>query len=700
MEQKYKAVGFSPNASEPVGHAAGKLAEHFGLPLVRGEREPHSIWVDVSGEPAGVGRAFAIRREGDNLVFSGDCPRTVLAGALYYIHHAQLGHPPEPPIERTSPFANRLIMEDMAFMCYWPRGFDFDPKIYAENLAALGFTAMEVNRFSRDEPMEPYHWAYRFSNTSPSAYVWTPWHEGVWEKELVEANAAELRSSIDVSVKFGLTPTVTTFLPRPYPESFFERHPGMRGEKFFNGHMEKTGHPPLYRLDTDKQEVQDFYEMLYRGLFDQYPEIGYLFFFHGDLGSGFSKDRAGGSGAVHRMAGFHRMLQSLLKEKGIDAKVWVNPWHLDERELGELDLLPREVGFSIKDNVGIQIMAGTTPLILPDATIITAEVGSAAKTVFGLAEPAGRQVCMAQYQDLSEDLDPVLAVPHPIMTFRKLGKALETSPEYTSVNWGILSPEVIKTNLNQNVIREFCWGERTAEFDGMAAALIPASFTEEQRASVLDAWSRVDKALTRWPQFWGLRLEDSGMRLRWLTKPFGFDEETDTAEVFAFWLDRQIYRYTDADPLNAFMEMTPAQAVEVSGLYAEMVALIAEAREALSKAKPSPGSACDWLDAQADSLRTLELFWTTYVNLLGYWGERLSSTPPCGTAGAGCSAYVASEIENVSATIDHLSAHPETIFVAQKGAWGQCFGPDYLDEFSRKLEFMKDSPSAPKHRHT
>lgn len=654
-----------------MGHAAKRVKEY--LPSSSG-----SFRLEVDGQlPAGT---FAISRGGDGLVFSGDCPRTVLAGTLYYIHHEKLGHKPELPLVRTSPFAHRLVMEDFPFMCYWPTGYDFSLETYAENLVALGFTAMECNRFSRKQPMETFHRNYEFTNPSPASFVWTPWHEGVWDKELIEANAAELRAVVDVVVKYGLTPTLTTFLPRPYSSAFFERHPSLKGEKFQNEHMLKTGHPPLYRLNTDHPEVREFYRAVYAALFDRFPEIGNLFFWHGDLGSGFSRNRENGQGLVQRMSGFHRMIQSLLAERGMQAKVWLNPWHLGEEEFRELDILPKEVGFSVKDNVGISIMAGSTPVVLPDATIITAEIGLVPKRVVALAEKTGRQVCMAQYQDFSEDLDPVVAVPHPIMTFRKLEKLLETSPDYSSVNWGIISPDVVASNMNQNVIREFTWGERPADFKGMLARLLPSSFTEEQTASVHEAWVCVDEALKSWPQFWGLRLQDSGMRLRWLVKPFGFDEGGDTEELFSFWLDRQIYRDKAPSPLKAFMDITPSQAVEISSLYADMGGLVSRACGLLQEV----GSG--WVDTQINSLRTLELFWTTYRNLFGFWGHRLSGAPEK------CSGFVRAELQNLGETIDHLSAHPETIVIARNGAWGQCFGPDYLEEFKQKQRVMGKPP--------
>lgn len=282
---------------------------------------------------------------------------------------------------------------------------------------------------------------------------------------------------------------------------------------------------------------------------------------------------------------------------------------------------------------------------------------------------------MAQYQDFSEDLDPVLAVPHPVMTFRKLEKTLEISPHDSSVNWGVVSPDVMPVNVNQNVIREFTWGNRGGGFEGMLSMILPASFSARKTALVYEAWQCVDEALKSWPQFWGLRLQDSGMRLRWLVKPFDLEKRNTS---FGFWIDRQIYRDTTPHPLSAFMDLSPGQAVEVSDAYAGMAEKISRAGKLLREAES------DWLNEQVNSLRTLELFWKTYCNLFGFWGHRLLGETER------CRGFVRAEMQNLQKTIDHLSAHPETIVIARKGAWGQCFGLDYLEEFRKKRTAMME----------
>ena len=686
-------VASLPEAHFAVKLAATRLREHFAVASELSADMREYKYLVAVGEAINKlklpERTFAIYNDGERIIFTGDRPRSVLAGVLYYIHHSRLRHRIELPLQMTSPFKNRLVMEDFPFMCYWPTGFDFDTEKYAENLVALGFTGMECNRFSPSQPMKPLHWNYAFTNPSPSYFVWTDWHAGVWSRELIEANATELRRCVDVAVQYELEPTLTSFLPRPYPEEFWVKHPHLKGPGYQNEYMRKTGHPTVYCLDTDKAEVKEFYKEVYDKIFDAFPEIRHLFFWHGDIGTTFKSDD--GKTQLQRIAEFHEMLQMLLKKRNMKTKVWLNPWTLDIANFEDVDILPGEVNFSIKDNAGLKMFSGTSSYTLFDASIITAQLGSTCKKVLELGKQTARDVCVAQYQDFSEDLDPIVAVPHPIMTFRKLRKSEEISTEYLSANWGLISPEVADVNINQDVIRELTWGLNAATFYDLIYHIVPSELGEEQLDMVYRAWRYIDSAIRSWPQFWGLRLQDSGLRLRWLVKPFGFSITENTGKKFEFILERQIYRDCEPAPFKAFMNIIPSQAKELAVIYSDMIEQLYRAHKYLLRAQTESESTFHlWFQKQLNSLKTLTLFWITYRNLLGFWGWFADSEPSNEKVVKKCRGFIESEIKNVSAIISHLGECPETIIVAKRYAWGQCFGPDYLDEFKNKLKVMEE----------
>lgn len=636
-------------------------------------------------------RQFRISREDDTLVFAANRAAGLLAAVGYWLNRRATGHEESYPIVRISPFPERLIMEDFPFGCYWSTGFDFDTDRYAENLAELGFTAMECNRFSRTQPMESYHWMYLYTNPSPAMFVWTPWHEGCWSREQIEANARELDRTVEAAVTYGLEPTFTCFLPRPYPKKFFDCNPQLRGPCYDTPLLRLGGHEPEYRINTDSVEGQEFYRAVMRGLLERWPQWKHLFFWHGDLGSGFYPDGEGPTGGrqVNRIIGFHRMLRGELNRLDMQTLVWLNPWKLGPGTAEELiEKLPEGVHLSVKDNSGLETFAGTSPNLLPDATILYGELGETPRRVLELAARAGRKVCLGQYQDFSEDLDPIPAVPHPWRTLCKFKTLQRLNPEYSAVHWGVLSPEIAPVNPNREVIRELNWGgvDKAVE---LRELLVPAGYRGNARQRIFDAWRKVDAALKLWPQFWGMRLQDSGVRLRLLTAPFAVDRAGWSVEELSDKLSGQIYRIAFQSPGELFMDLRPDEMLEAGELYSDMSEMVLAAAADLRAAAEACADTPEYAMRQADTLTTLGHFWRTYANIFRFHGLRdLSSGKYQEARKARLAEFVADELENLTATIAHLERHPETLVIAGRGRWGQCFGPDYLKEFRTKLRLM------------
>ena len=639
-----------------------------------------------------AGREFVIEAAAVGYSFRAGATAALVAAVDYLLARLKRRQVPELPIHRVSPFPNRLIMEDFAFDCYQPTGFDFSLDDYARNLAALGYTGMECNRFSHSQPMAPYHWNYAFTNPSLAWFFETPLHGGAIPRELIEANHRELAATIGAAVKYGLEPIITTFLPRPYPESFFAVHPQWRGPRYESGYFRKSGLAPVYSLDTDNPEVQEFYRQIYAQLFDEFPQIRHMFFWHSDLGTAFWGDGQGPKKLrmVDRVAGFHRMLRREIDQRHLDVKVWLNPWGLAKESLDLLaETMPEGISFSIKDNPGLESFAGSRRYVLPDATIIHGELGEIPRKIFRLAEETGRRVCLGQYQDFSEDLDPVIGAPHPMMTFRKFLQLRELDCEYSATHWGVISPDLLPVNLNREVIREMSWGDPAEGFNELFPKLVPAVFETRQRQKILDALGNFDRAFALWPQLWGLRLQDMGLRLRWLMRPFKVGGEYSDAEQ-EFLAAHQIYHICPHDPYDSFLQMTPDHALELAGYYDEMIALFERAIAELESIEPADASAREFLASLIEPGRLIRLFWITFRNLLAFYGTRDGKCVidgECRTAEL--RRIVDEEIANTRETIDYLRDHQRHLVIASRGEWGQCFGPNLLEVFGRKLELME-----------
>ncbi len=642
------------------------------------------------GLPALPERSFRIFEQEGRIVFTGDRPRSVLAGALYYLHHLGRGGAGALPIERTSPYRERLVLEDFPFHCYEPTGFAIDPVLYAENLVALGYTAMECNRLSHREPVGEYFEAYQFTNPSPARFVWTQWHEGVWDRDVISANAAELRACIGLAESFDLEPSFTTFLPRPYPEAFFRRHPHLRGSYFRHEHLKRGGHEGFHRIDTDHVEGMEFYRVVYDGLLAENAELRNFFFWHADLGTGFWKDGEGpqGRSEADRIIEFHEMLEELFLRHDVPAQVWVNPWAMKEECLPGMNArLPARVGYAVKDNTGARHFLGTTPGQLPDLTIISAAVGGLFRKVEELAAEKKRRVCLCQYQDFSEDLDPVLGVPHPLLTFRKFQSLNEAAPACSSTNWGIIPPEKNRCTVNQDVIREMVWSAGGMQsIEELLPRLIPGG--EGFRREIAAAWRKVDIALRTWPQYWGLRLQDGGLRYRWLVKPLLLPEDGLADEEREYYLARQGYRIDSATPFKDFLDLDIPRAAEITGWYAEMTELLEGAIAGIERAKRAvSGAEAAWAERQLPPLRWCRRFFLTYRHLFAF--HSLSAD---GGRTPKHEAILRAEIANTRDILAALeTAERDSLIIAERGAWSQCFGPDVAEDFGAKLELLERS---------
>lgn len=632
--------------------------------------------------------SYKISSQGDSWSLSGEKPRDILAGALEAARRHQTGN--LAAFSRKRPFTQRLVTEDFPAGVYAPRGFEFDLDIYSRNLVDLGFTSMECNRFSPSQPLDPYFRQYDFTNPSLAPFVWTPWHEGIWDRTLIEANAQEMDRLFDCARRFDLDPAITSFVPRPYPECFFKIHPHLKGPSFHHEYLKRGGHPAEFCIDTDEPDGMRFYRSVYENALARYPDVRHFFFWHSDLGARFWGDGAGKTGRklVDRIAEFHWMLDDVLKRAGSSAQVWVNPWALGKLNFEQLNtILPPNVNYSVKDNPGTETYFATVPSKLADATVISASVGVIPRKIRALAEAAGRQFCLGQYQDFSEDLDPVLGVPHPIMTFRKFAALKKEAISISSAHWGILSPDVVPVNPNQVVIREMTWGNPAENFVELFPSLFPAGMPTATKDTVYAAWLAVDHALCQWPQHWALRLQDTGLRLRWLMRPLlPGGAPLDNGDA-SYYLDHQIYRINPGSPLNDFMSLTKSQAFEVQAIYSSMIASLEKAEVLLLQASQEAPSAAFWLTSQAASIKTLRLFWITYRNMLRFHSldcfYNQTEVPRIQRQ------IAMDELTLVEETISHLKEHPETIIICKAGKWGHTFGPDYTEDFGRKANNMR-----------
>ncbi len=166
-------------------------------------------------------------------------------------------------------------------------GYDAEASI--RELARLGFSHVPVNALAKDMPAEqgpPGEIYYRFYYFSPDLdqFVETPLNAGAYSPEYLEANLALLKENARLAVKYGLTPGLNISSPRSVPDAVLERHPYLRGAR--------VDHPfrsyrPRYTLTLSHPAVRWHYAELMRRLMREVPELGYIYLWTNDSGSGF-----------------------------------------------------------------------------------------------------------------------------------------------------------------------------------------------------------------------------------------------------------------------------------------------------------------------------------------------------------------------------------------------------------------------------
>jgi len=166
-------------------------------------------------------------------------------------------------------------------------GYDAESSI--RELARLGFSHIPVNALAKDRPAEqgpPGEIYYRFYYFSPDLdqFVETPLNAGAYSPEYLEANLTLLKKNARLAVKYGLTPGLNISSPRSVPDAVLEKHPYLRGAR--------VDHPfrsyrPRFTLTLSHPAVRWHYAELMRRVMREVPDLGYIYLWTNDSGSGF-----------------------------------------------------------------------------------------------------------------------------------------------------------------------------------------------------------------------------------------------------------------------------------------------------------------------------------------------------------------------------------------------------------------------------
>jgi hypothetical protein len=165
----------------------------------------------------------------------------------------------------------------------------YDPGKHGGRIGAVGRSHLSVNSlatpFSYEEgpPGEIY---FRFYNASPDLdqFVETELNQGTYPPEYLQANLNLLKQNATLALKYGLTPGLVICAPRSVPESLLKRYPFLRGARV--DHTFRS-YRPRYTLTLAHPVVRWHYAQLMKKLMQAAPELGYVYIWSNDSGSGF-----------------------------------------------------------------------------------------------------------------------------------------------------------------------------------------------------------------------------------------------------------------------------------------------------------------------------------------------------------------------------------------------------------------------------
>ena len=166
---------------------------------------------------------------------------------------------------------------------------NYDPEATIQELARLGCSHVSVNvlasptAYEEGPPGEIYP---RFYASSPDLdqFVESDLTRGLYPPEYLQANLSLLKKNAALALAYGLTPGLTICSPRTMPEAFFAKYPYLRGARVDHPYR---SYRPRYTATLSHPVVRWHYAQLMRAMMKEVPELGYLYLWTNDSGSGF-----------------------------------------------------------------------------------------------------------------------------------------------------------------------------------------------------------------------------------------------------------------------------------------------------------------------------------------------------------------------------------------------------------------------------
>ncbi len=621
-------------ASPPIARAARDLQtfllERYGLrlPIRQAPRTPEFV---LEIKPSATADGFAIRAsdDGPRVTVEARTPLAVYQGVLLLEDQLRNSLSIADRSNRTVsyPFKDRYVLWDSLLTGQNKGAIGFDLERHVREAVRLGYTGMECNRFvgmklpQQNHPRDPYPW-YTYWGPSMDQFVSSPLFEGVFEKDYLARNLADLKHVAEVVHSFGLKPIFMGYEPRYVPDEFLTRHPELRGPR--------VDHPlrsmqPRYSLCVDRPEVLEHYRTLARRLSDAVPLLAEMHVIMLDSGAGLCWEHglyAGRNGPVfcrnipagERMSRFFGTIRQGFLDGGHDIRLVVQSHGGSRSEFDQFfEKTPKEIDFT-SGSWAEWSLTFRDPLEID-------------RHVLDLQRKTGRRALLYQQHFFGFDGAPTTEFPVPYHLAERLHGALELKLTALNTLGGFVSPPVKAQSAMQEIYRQFLLNPATPPAELVAQVARELGGPEGSEV-LLTAWKEIQSAIRSCRNSPGFALGTEYAARRTLVRPLVPDaaallpEERDWWQAYTFGGDlrfghEHLFRNEGGPPAQSWYIENRTRAERMAAAMKAGSAAL----QAFLKQQPRAADRWPYLVTHERQLRFLGHVYTTGANL--YEGQRI-----------------------------------------------------------------------------
>jgi len=459
-----------------------------------------------------------VKQIDEGLLFSGSTSRNVCHAVLAWIDDP-LGETDRLSVFR---FGERFTMWDNSLNQWFRFSKGFDRPGHVRDIARLGFTGMEINRYAdpggyhvlhRKFPYDSYAWYMSYA-PALDAFVESSLTKGIYPQDELKENLDDLKSAAKLAKRYGLKPGFVCYEPRGVAEEVFDRYPELRGSRI--------DHPgrslqPRYALDIANPRVLEHYAESVTNLMAEVPELRYFVFWTQDSGSGLPFARRlyfGPNGSyLARSKTLGGMAADFMKAI-LDAGRKINP------EFEVIMKMDWEYSSEERNEIAASIPEGASLVHIFGGESIKGGAFTDREHYVSEARALNVEPYASIHLASSWETEPIIGVNRPSVLRRKFAELDRLKLKKIFAQGGIFPASLCPYNITQELFLELIRGD-VEDLDQFLfkKAKLWCNGNIQDAEVLVEAWNIADQALEELPQLNWYHSGTGTTQGRWLIRP-------------------------------------------------------------------------------------------------------------------------------------------------------------------------------------